>query len=258
MHHYKAFFQGFIFYIIIFIIQILPVTNFAQVSAIDIVRKADQKAKGNTSLSNITIQTIRPTWKREMSLKVWTKGNNYVLILVTAPQKDKGIVYLKRHKEVWNWIPSIERNIKMPPSMMSQSWMGTDFTNDDLVKEASIIEDYEHTLLGETEVDGRSCYKIQLIPKPQSAVVWGKIILSIDKKDLLMLHAEYFDEEGALVNTMHASDIKELGGRILPGRLEMIPADKKGNKTVLIYNSLEFDKPIEDSYFSTNNMPRVK
>ncbi|MGZ5243150.1 MAG: outer membrane lipoprotein-sorting protein [Bacteroidia bacterium] len=243
-------------------IFLLLLINFtvsdAQISAVEIVRKADQKAKGNTSLSSITIQTIRPTWKREMSLKVWTKGNNYVLILVTAPQKDKGIVYLKRNKEVWNWIPSIERNIKMPPSMMSQSWMGTDFTNDDLVKEASIIEDYEHTLLGETEVDGRGCYKIQLIPKPQSAVVWGKIILSIDKKEWLMLHAEYFDEEGVLVNTMHASDIKELGGRILPGRLEMIPADKKGNKTVLIYNSLAFDKPMDDSYFSTNNMPKVK
>lgn len=109
----------------------------------DIVKKADEKMKGKTATANITIQTVRPNWSREMTLKSWSKGNDWSMILVTAPAKDKGIVYLKRKKEVWNWIPSIERNIKLPPSMMSQSWMGTDFSNDDLVKEASVIEDYE-------------------------------------------------------------------------------------------------------------------
>jgi hypothetical protein len=100
----------------------------------DIVKKADAKARGKTSVASITIQTIRPGWIREMSVKGWTKGNDLTLVLVLAPAKEKGVVYLKRKKEVWNWIPSIERNIKMPPSMMNQSWMGTDFTNDDLVK----------------------------------------------------------------------------------------------------------------------------
>jgi outer membrane lipoprotein-sorting protein len=224
----------------------------------DIVQKADEKAKGKTSFAYITIQTIRPTWTREMSVKAWTKGNDLTLILVLAPAKEKGVVYLKRNKEVWNWIPSIERNIKMPPSMMSQSWMGTDFTNDDLVKEASILEDYNHTFLEDVTIDGRNCYKIQLIPKPKSAVVWGKVILSIDKNDFLMLHAEYYDEDKILVNTMHSSDIKMLGGRLLPARMEMIPANKKGNKTVLIYSSLIFDKPIEDSFFTTQNITKVK
>lgn len=224
----------------------------------DIVKKADEKAKGKTSFANITIQTIRPTWSREMSVKAWTKGNDLTLILVLAPAKEKGVVYLKRNKEVWNWIPSIERNIKMPPSMMSQSWMGTDFTNDDLVKEASIIEDYNHTFLEDVVIDGRNCYKIQLLPKPKSAVVWGKVILSIDKKDFLMLHAEYFDEDGILVNTMHSTDIKMLGERLLPARMEMVPANKKGNKTVLIYNSLVFDTPIEDTFFTTQNITKVK
>lgn len=224
----------------------------------DIVQKADEKAKGKTSFAHITIQTIRPTWTREMSVKAWTKGNDLTLILVLAPAKEKGVVYLKRNKEVWNWIPSIERNIKMPPSMMSQSWMGTDFTNDDLVKEASILEDYNHTFLEDVTIDGRNCYKIQLIPKPKSAVVWGKVILSIDKKDFLMLHAEYYDEDKILVNTMHSSDIKMLGGRLLPARMEMIPASKKGNKTVLIYNSLLFDTPIEDSFFVIQNITKVK
>ncbi len=126
----------------------------------DIVKKADEKMKGKTATANITIQTVRPNWSREMTLKSWSKGNDWSMILVTAPAKDKGIVYLKRKKEVWNWIPSIERNIKLPPSMMSQSWMGTDFSNDDLVKEASVIDDYEHKIVGETLIEERNCYVI--------------------------------------------------------------------------------------------------
>ena len=232
-------------------------SSFGQ-EAKDIVKKADDKAKGKTSIASITIQTIRPNWTREMSVKAWTKAKDLTLILVLAPAKEKGVVFLKRKKEVWNWIPSIERNIKMPPSMMSQSWMGTDFTNDDLVKEASIIEDYTHSFLEDAIVDDRECYKIQLLPKPKSAVVWGKIIMCIDKKDFIMLNVEYFDEEEKLVNVMHCSEIKLLGGKILASKMEMTPVNKKGNKTVLLYNSLSFDNPLEDSFFSTQNLTKVK
>jgi outer membrane lipoprotein-sorting protein len=232
-------------------------TALAQ-EAKDVVKKADEKAKGKTSIANITIQTIRPTWSREMTVKGWTKGNDLSLILVLAPAKEKGVVFLKRKKEVWNWIPSIERNIKMPPSMMNQSWMGTDFTNDDLVKEASILEDYNHSFLKEITIDGRECYKIQLLPKPKAAVVWGKVIIAIDKKDFMMLHVEYYDEDGLLINTMLCTDIKILGGRLLPAKMEMIPANKKGNKTVLVYNSLIFDTPLDDSFFTTQNITKVK
>jgi len=243
--------------IFLFLFFHLSITALSQ-EAKDIVKKADDKAKGKTSISNITIQTIRPSWSREMTVKGWTKGNDLTLILVLAPAKEKGVVFLKRKKEVWNWIPSIERNIKMPPSMMSQSWMGTDFTNDDLVKEASILEDYNHSFLEDVVIDGRDCHKIQLIPKPKSAVVWGKVIMCIDKKDFMMLHAEYFDEDKVLINTMHCSDIKMLGGRLLPARMEMVPANKKGNKTLMIYNSLSFDTPLADSFFTTQNITKVK
>lgn len=242
--------------IFVFLI-LLPCIISAQ-DAKSIVKKADEKAKGNTSVALISIQTIRPNWKREITVKAWTKGNDLTMILVLTPAKEKGVVFLKKKKEVWNWVPSIERNIKIPPSMMNQSWMGTDFTNDDLVKEASILEDYNHTFLEDVEIEGRNCYKIQLIPKPKSAVVWGKVILCIDKKDYMMLHAEYFDEDGKLINTMHCSDVKMLGGRLLPAKMEMIPADKKGNKTILTYKSLVFDTPIADQFFSTQNITKVK
>jgi outer membrane lipoprotein-sorting protein len=245
----RLFFSLFFFFPVLF--------SMAQ-DARDVIKKADDKAKGKSSQAIMTIQIIRPSWTREMSLKTWSKGNDLALILITAPVKDKGIVYLKRKKEVWNWIPTIERNIKLPPSMMGQSWMGTDFTNDDLVKEASIVEDYNHSFLADAAIDGRDCYLVQMIPKPEAAVVWGKVLLWVDKKEFLMLHGEYFDESGKLVNTLHASDVKLLGGRMLPARLEMVPIDKKGNKTILLYRELSFDKPIADEVFSIQYMSKVQ
>lgn len=202
----------------------------------------------------MTIQIVRPTWTREIKMKTWSKGTNYTLILITAPPKEKGTVYLKRDKEVWNWIPSIERTLKLPPSMMSQSWMGTDFSNDDLVKESSVVEDYTHTFAGDTVIDGRDCYKIKLVPIPEAAVVWGKILTWIDKKDYLQLRTEFYDEENTLISTMQSSGIKMMGGRLLPSKTEMIPADKKNQKTVMIFNSIVFDQPLDEKFFSPDNM----
>lgn len=239
------------------LLMFLFLINISQ-EAKNIVKLSDERVRGYSSEATITVKIIRPNWAREMTMKTWSKGNDLAMVLITSPAKDNGTVFLKRKKEVWNWIPAIERNIKLPPSMMSQSWMGTDFTNDDLVKEASVVEDYEHTIIGQETLLERNCYKIQLIPKPDAAVVWGKVILWIDKKDFLMLKVEYYDEENILVSTMTAGDIKMLGGKLLPARMEMIPTDKKGNKTILTYTSLLFDKEINDDFFSTQNMPRVK
>lgn len=224
----------------------------------EIVRRADEHAKGKTSTAELTIETVRPGWSRSMTLQSWTKGNDLAMIRVQAPAKDAGVTYLKRDKEVWNWIPSIERTIKLPPSMMSQSWMGTDFTNDDLVKEASILEDYTHTLTGDTVIGGRPCYTIRLVPKPEATVVWGKLQMYIDKADDLMLLVHYYDEDGYRVNTMSASGITMLGGRKLPSRLEMVPADKPGHKTIMTYTSIAFDRPIDDAFFTPQQMTRLK
>lgn len=227
-------------------------------TAMAIVRKADERVRGKTSIAEMTIITTRPKWTRSMDIKAWTKGNDYTLILVAAPAKDKGTVFLKRKKEVWNWLPSLERTIKLPPSMMSQSWMGTDFTNDDLVKESSIVEDYEHKLLGVEQQGGRDCHKIELIPKPEAAIVWGKILVWIDKKDYLQMRSEFYDEFGALSQTMIGSELKMLGGILLPSRLEMIPSEKKGHSTTLVYKALAFNKPIEDNFFTTAQLSKVK
>ena len=227
-------------------------------TAKDIVKKADDNMRGKTSQANITIKIIRPTWSREMNMKAWSKGDDYSMILVKSPAKEKGTVFLKRVKEVWNWIPSIERNIKLPPSMMSQSWMGTDFTNDDLVKEASSVVDYTHKHLGKETITGKECYKIEMIPKPSAAIVWEKVIVWIDIKDFLQLKAEFYDEDGELVNIMNSGAVKEMGGRKITSKIEMIPVDKEGNSTWIIYNNIVFDEEIDDNFFTTRNMKQLK
>lgn len=232
--------------------------RIAKEEAKDVIKKADEKMRGQSSVAEITIQTIRRTWTRELKLKTWTKGSSYAMILVTAPAKEKGTVFLKSGKEVWNWMPSIERVIKLPPSMMTQSWMGTDFTNDDLVKESSVVEDYTHSFAGDSVILGRDCHKIKLMPKAEAAVVWGKILVWIDKKDYVQMRAEFFDEDNLLVNSMQSYDVQQLGGRLLPARVELVPAGRKNEKTVMIYKRISFDQPIDDSFFTVQQMKKVR
>lgn len=227
-------------------------------TATEIVRRSDEKMRGKTSEAEMIIRTTRPAWTREMSVRTWMSGTDYAMILIQSPAKDKGTVFLKRKKEVWNWLPTLERSIKLPPSMMTQSWMGTDFTNDDLVKESSVVFDYDHRLLGDTTIADRTCHVVEMIPKPEAAVVWGKIIVCIDKTDYLQLHSRFYDDEGVEINTMNAYDIKMMDGRLVPTRLEMIPSDKKNQKTEIVYTRIQFNRPIADTFFTMDRMRNLK
>lgn len=142
--------------------------------------------------------------------------------------------------------------------MMVQSWMGSDFTNDDLVKQSSIVDDYTHKILKDTSIVGHVAWKLELIPLKEAAVVWGKIEVYIDKKDYLQLLVKYYDEDDFLINTMVMSDIKEMDGRLIPARMEVIPAENPEQKTVIIYESLKFDIPMNDDFFSLQNMKRIR
>lgn len=245
-------------YLLLFLLGMgLSVCAMAQ-DALDIITKADQKRRGDTGYATMTVTIVRPRWEREMSLKTWSKGRDFSLILVTAPARDKGVVFLKRDKEIWNWVPSIDRNIKLPPSMMMQSWMGSDFTNDDLIKESSIVEDYVHTLEGDSLIEGREVYKIRLVPKPEAPVVWGQIYSWIDKTDYMELRTELYDEDGELVNEVLFSDIRKLDGRLLPAVMTYIPVDKPGHKTVITYKDVDYDVPLDNDFFSLQNMKRVR
>ncbi|EOU3283978.1 outer membrane lipoprotein-sorting protein [Vibrio harveyi] len=227
-------------------------------SAFDIVQKSDQAMRGDSSYTESTMEIIRPDWTRSMTMKSWTKGTELSLVLVTAPAKDKGSASLKRQREMWNWVPSIERVIKIAPSMLSQSWMGSDFTNDDLINQSSIVVDYQHQLKSEDVFDGDKVWVIDAVAKPDAPVVWSKVTLWISKSTYLQRKVEFYDEFDERVSVMTTYDVKELGGRKLATRMEMQPLDKPENKTVLITHQAQFDFDIDDSFFSQQQMKLLR
>ncbi len=235
----------------------IATAGFSQ-TAREIIEKSEALVNGDANYGEMKMTIVRPTWTREMTMKSWTLGTDYSMILVMAPARDKGIGFLKRKKEIWNWQPKIDRIIKLPPSMMMQSWMGSDFTNDDLVKQSSPVNDFTHELIKEESIDDRLCWKIKLIPKPNAAVVWGSILTWIDKKNYLHLKTEFYDETGELVNTMLGKNIKSMGGRTLPTLLEVIPAGKKNEKTMVEQLVLDYTVKMKENFFSIQNIKNLQ
>ena len=233
-------------------------SNSLAQNATEIVKKADELMRAKSSYSEITMKIVKPNWSREMGMKVWALEPDYSMIYITEPARDKGTVTLKRKTEVWNWLPSAQKVIKIPPSMMLQSWMGSDFTNDDLVKESSVIKDYTHKLIGEEKIDAMDCYKIQLTPKPDAGVVWGKIIAWIAKDNYLEPKVEYYDEDGFMVKQFIGNNLQRMDGRYIFTHWEMIPEDKPGNKTIMDYNKIQFNIDTKESFYSEQNMKRVR
>ncbi|HHY0380167.1 TPA: outer membrane lipoprotein-sorting protein [Vibrio parahaemolyticus] len=227
-------------------------------SAFDIVQKSDQAMRGKSSYSEATMEIVRPDWTRSMTMKSWTKGTELSLVLVTAPAKDKGSASLKRHREMWNWVPSIERVIKIAPSMLSQSWMGSDFTNDDLINQSSIVVDYQHALLGNDSFEGDKVWVIEAMAKPDAPVVWNKVTLWISQSTYLQRKVEFYDEFDERVNVLTTYDVKELGGRKIATRMEMKPVDKPGNKTIFTTHQAQFDFDINDDFFSQQQMKSLR
>lgn len=239
------------------VLSLLTSFLYAQ-DASEIIKKVDQKMRGNSSSSNMTMKIIRPDWSREISMKGWSLGTDFSLILITAPARDQGTAFLKRDKELWNWQPTIDRVIKLPPSMMTQSWMGSDFTNDDLVKESSIVNDYNHFIRGDSIITGRDAWKIELIPKEGAPVVWGRILIYVSKADYIELLIKYYDEDDFLINTMILSDIREMGGRVIPARMDMVPAENPEHRTVIHYKDIQFDIGISEDFFSIKEMKLIR
>ena len=248
--------------VILFLIVHFPGLNILsaqQITATEIVRKTDEKLNGETTgYSVMSMTIIRPAWQRTVEFRGWTMGDDYALTLITAPAREKGQTFLKRKNEMWSWSPSISRLIKLPPSMMSQGWMGSDYTNDDILRESSVVDDYTHTIEGEEDIFGRQCYKVKLVAKPDAEVLWGHQLWWIDKKEFIVLKAELFDEDGMLVRTEYGKEMKVLDGRFLPTVIELIPADSPGNMTVLKIIEMKFNVRIEESFFSQQNMKTIR
>ncbi|MDP4221917.1 MAG: outer membrane lipoprotein-sorting protein [Bacteroidota bacterium] len=230
-----------------------------QLTPTEIVRKADEKWRGEQSgYSEMAMTIVRPTWTRTIEFRSWAMGNDYSLTLITGPAREKGQTFLKRKQEMWSFNPSINRLIKLPPSMMSQGWMGSDYTNDDILRESSVVNDYIHSIEGEEDIGSRLCYRIRLTAKPDAEVLWGSQTWWIDRKEFILLKAELNDEDGYLVRTETASDLKIFEGRLLPTHIELDPADKPGNKTILNILDMKFNIKLDDIFFSQQNMRIIR
>ncbi len=220
----------------------------------DIIEKVVDNLNGKTAVMEISMVVKTSRAERTMKMKSYSIGQEKSFIKILYPKKDEGITFLKLDNSMWQYVPRIEKTIKIPASMMLQSWMGSDFSNDDLVKESSLSEDYDHTLLSETEGE----YNMELHPKADAAVVWGKILMSVSKQYYLPVRVSYFDEDGVLIRALVYTDVKAYGKRFYPSCWVMTPktADKKGHETRITVSDAIFDTVVDEGYFTKRALKR--
>lgn len=222
----------------------------------ELIQHIDKLWRGNTSHANMTMTVKTRRYQRTMTMEAWSRGSEYSLVVIRKPIKDRGIATLKVVDNIWNYLPKINRVTKVPSSMMSGSWMGSHFTNDDLVKESTFEDDYTSSISFDGVRDGIKIYEITSIPKPNAAVVWGKVVTVMDQENLSPQYALYYDEEGLLIRTMTFDQPRKIDARIVPMRLILQPEDKPEESTVVIYNDIAFEVPLKDSFFSLQNLQR--
>ncbi len=235
---------------------ILSQINIFSQDVYDIIKSAENKFKGETSQGKFTMIINTPDYQRTLKMESYNKGKDKALIVITSPPKEAGNKTLKIGKELWTYLKSTETTMKLPASMMLQSWNGSDLTNDDLVRESSLYDDYELKMLFEEKIGNEICWKIELVPKPNAPVVWDRIYYWVRKIDYNPSLVQYYNERGELVRTMKFSDIKNIDGRIIPSKWTIINEKKKGNTTEFIYEDVKLDKPIPDRVFSFRELEK--
>ena len=223
-------------------------------SARQIMDLVDQLMRGQSSIARITMDIRTENWDRSLTLRAWSLGTEHSLIRVETPQREAGTATLRADQEVWNYLPRVDRTIKVPSSMMMGSWMGSHLTNDDLVKESRLVDDYEIEIAFDGEREGAEVWEFLLTPLPEAPVVWGKIRYQVMKENLLPRWARYYDESDEVVRTMTFSEIRRMGSRLVPTVMTMEPADKPGETTVIRYDELDFDVDLEEDFFSLRNL----
>lgn len=222
----------------------------------EIVDRANKALRGDSSHGRLTMTIETPDWKRTLELEAWNRQREYAFIVIHAPAKDRGDVTLRRRNEMWLWLQHVERVIKVPPTMMHSAWQGSDFTYEDIVKADSVVKDYTHALVDKKVEGDHTVYDIRCDPKPDAPVVWGKVLLKVavygepGKEEVVAQREEDYNERGQLVRAISLSDVKRLGGRLVPARMECVPAGKPGQRTIIQYSELQFDVPIHEDFFS--------
>ncbi len=227
-----------------------------KVDAKSIVDRVDRLLRGTSSRGTVTMQIKTREWARTLDMDIWSLGHDYALIRITAPMREAGTATLKVKDDVWNYLPHVDRTIRIPPSLMAGAWMGSNFTNDDLVKESRLVLDYDIALSFDGVRDGTRVWEFTLTPKPNAAVVWAKIVMQVRQADLMPVWERYYNDAGKLVRTITFSDYRVMGGRTVPATLTVVPADKPDEHTILTYHSLQFDVGLKPGFFSLQNLRR--
>jgi len=221
-----------------------------------ILRTVDDLWRGRSSHGILAMQVKTAHYTRSMRLEGWSKGKDQSLIRIILPLKEKDTATLKSGTSIYTYLPQTDRTIRLTSGMMMGSWMGSHFTNDDLVKESRLEDDYDPTISFEGERDGQSVLEFTLMPKPRAAVVWGKVIITVRAADYIPLNSVYYDEDMTIARTMTFSKIREMGGRKFPAVLHVVPADKPEEYTELVYEEMQFDLKIDDAFFSLAQLRR--
>ncbi len=234
-----------------------PSTAAAQTSpdeAHEIVRHIDDLLRGESSHGKVRMEVVTERWTRTMEMEMWSLGQEYSLVRVLSPSREAGTATLKVERDIWNYLPRVDRTIKVPGAGMGGSWMGSHFTYDDLVRESSMVDDYEIGVSFEGERNGIEIWEFTLTPLPEAPVVWSRLELEVRKSDRMPLESRYFDDRGELARTMTFSDFRTMDGRLVPTELSMRPEDSPGEHTTLLYEDLEFETDLSASYFSLQRL----
>ena len=230
-----------------------PIVLSATPEPRELIQQAMDQWRGTSSYSEITMTIHRPDWQRSMSMRSWTKGDKTTLVRVTEPKKDAGSGTLTKDNNMWTFAPKINRIIKIPSSMMNQSWMGSDFSNKDISKSTDIIDQYDHKLLETRQQENHTLYVIESIPHEEAAVVWGKEIITI-RDDSVLIEQQFWDQDNVLVKTMKALEIKQLGGRTVASIIRMGKLDAPDEWTEMSVQDIQFDVPHADGLFTLSNL----
>ena len=225
-------------------------------TATEILEKVDDLWRGESSFAEMTMEIVTEHYERSMKLKAWSLGKERSLFIITYPPKDRGVATLKSEQDIWNYLPRVNRVIRVPTSMMMANWMGSHFTNDDLVKESRMSEDYDSEVTFEGNRDGINVYELTLLPKPEAPVVWGRIEITVIQETLIPIRSLYYDEDGGLSRIMTFEKVKQLGDRLVPTVMILVPKDKPGEKTVITYDSLELGLGLKPDFFSRRTLTR--
>lgn len=225
----------------------------AERDAGQIVRDALNHWRGLSSHGEMTMTIHRPDWERSMSIESWTEGEEKSLVRVTAPMKDRGTGTLIDDDNMWTYSPRINRVIKVPSSMMGQSWMGSDFSNKDISRADDIVEQYDHTLLGESEHEGMAVYEIEAVPHEEAAVVWGREVLKIREDNVLLEH-RFYDQDGELIKQLTTLEIRAMDGRNVASRQRMQKVESPGEWTSIAVDAVNFDVELNDNVFTLSNL----